>query len=111
MFCSGETRSVCATLQYLSLNESDLNECLFFCLTEASKRLSDSCCLRVAGGDAEGRGVRVLVCAVFGDSGTGRQHQPQQPGGSAGDASGGGRHIQPTRWVVLPPHPSTPMTK
>lgn len=72
----------------------------FFCLTQTNKQLSIFCCLHLAGGDAEGGGVRVLVCAVFGDSGARRQHQPQQPGGSAGDASGGGRHIQPTRRVV-----------
>lgn len=55
----------------------------------------------LAGGDTKGWSVRVLVCAVFGDSGARRQHQPQQPGGSAGDTSGGGRHIQPTRQIVL----------
>lgn len=55
----------------------------------------------LSGGDAEGGSVCVLVCAVFGDPGAGRQHQPQQPGGSAGVSSGERRHIQPTRRVVL----------
>lgn len=54
-----------------------------------------SVCL--SGGDAEGGSVCVLVCAVFGDSGARRQHQPQHPGDSAGDAAGEHRHIQPTR--------------
>lgn len=43
----------------------------------------------------------MLVCAVFGDSGAGRQHQPQQPAGSAGVSSGERHHVQPTRQVFL----------
>ena len=54
-------------------------------------------CFRLSGGDTEGPGIRVLVCADFDDSGTGRQRPPQRPGGSAGDSPGGHRHIQPTR--------------
>lgn len=47
----------------------------------------------LSGGDAEGRSVCVLVCAIFGDSGARRQHQPQQPGGSAGKSSGEHHHF------------------
>lgn len=54
-----------------------------------------------AGRDSEGWSVCVLVCPDFGDSRARRQHQPHQPGGSAGDAAGGGGHVQSSRWSPL----------
>lgn len=47
----------------------------------------------------------MLVRPHFGDSGARRQHQPHQPGGSAGDAAGGRGHVQSSRWS---PPPLTP---
>lgn len=70
-------------------------------LTQTNRNPKVCASSHVAGGYTKGWSVHVLVCSVFSDLGTRRQHQPQQPGVSTGDPPGGCRHIQPTRWVVL----------
>lgn len=72
-------------------------------LTQTNRNPKVCASSHVAGGHTKGWSLRVLVCSVFSDLGTRRQHQPQQPGVSTGDPPGGCRHIQPTRWVALSP--------